>query len=377
MRRPIIAIFAFLALALAWPMIGWAAAKAEHYLYYTNEIVSDVPWSIHVVRIDRAHHDLGFCTTLGGGEVFGMGIVSDQLKMLPAELGTPLAAINGDFYEKSRDFPGHPRDLQIRDGEVITGPAGHTCFWIDSQGNPQMTNVLSRFHVLWPNDTATPFGLNVRRTDSAAVVYTAVTGASTHTRGGIEYVLESNPDCVWLPLRAGQTYQARVRRVETAGDTTLDRQTVVLSVGPGLVAHVPSLTPGAVVRLILDTVPNLSGVEMAIGGGPTLIEDSRFSSWKGWIQMRHPRTALGWNKNYIFLVQVDGRQIDVSMGMTFRELAQYMLKLGCEQAMNLDGGGSSTLWAFGTVRNSPSEGQERPSPNALVVVRKNPHQAAK
>jgi exopolysaccharide biosynthesis protein len=54
-----------------------------------------------------------------------------------------------------------------------------------------------------------------------------------------------------------------------------------------------------------------------------------------------------------------------------------MLKLGCEQAMNLDGGGSATLWALGMVRSSPSEGQERPSPNGLVVVRKNSRPAAK
>ena len=175
MRRWGIAILPFLVLALAWSTTAYAAAKPKRYLFYTNEVVADVPWSIHVVRIDRAHEDLRFCTTLGGGEVLGMGIVTDQLKSLPAELGTPLAAINGDFYEKSKNFPGHPRDLQIRNGEVITPPAGHTCFWIDSQGNPQMTNVFSRFRVVWPNGKATPFGLNVQRADDAAVVYTAVT----------------------------------------------------------------------------------------------------------------------------------------------------------------------------------------------------------
>ena len=63
--------------------------------------------------------------------------------------------------------------------------------------------------------------------------------------------------------------------------------------------------------------------------------------------------------------------------MTFAELADYMIKLGCEEAMNLDGGGSSTLWAFGAVRNSPSEGEERPAPNALVVVKRNPERATK
>jgi exopolysaccharide biosynthesis protein len=128
----------------------------------------------------------------------------------------------------------------------------------------------------------------------------------------------------------------------------------------------------------METTPDLSGAEVAIGGGPALIKDSKLMSWKGWLNtnMRHPRTAVGWNKQHMFLVEVDGRQIDVSVGMTFQELADYLLKLGCEQAMNLDGGGSATLWALGTVRSSPSEGQERSSPNALVVVRKNSRQAA-
>ena len=71
------------------------------------------------------------------------------------------------------------------------------------------------------------------------------------------------------------------------------------------------------------------------------------------------------------MVEVDGRQLDDSVGMTFPELAAYMLKLGCTEAMNFDGGGSATMWAFGRVQNSPSEGQERPSPNSLIVVKKN------
>jgi exopolysaccharide biosynthesis protein len=99
--------------------------------------------------------------------------------------------------------------------------------------------------------------------------------------------------------------------------------------------------------------------------------------WSGFLHMRHPRSALGWNKDYIFLVEVDGRQSNISLGMTFPELADYLIKLGCSEAMNLDGGGSATLWALGSVRNSPSEGDERPSANALVVVRKTPNPSEK
>lgn len=368
-----------LVLGLACSTTVFGAAKTERYFAYTNEVVADVPWSIHIARVDRSNPDLRFCTTLGGGSVMGMGILTDQLKALPAELGSPLAAINGDFYEKAKDYPGRPRDLQIRNGEVVTHPAGHTCFWIDPQGNPHMTNVYSRFRVAWQNGKSTPFGLNVERTNDAAVLYTSVIGASTHTKGGVEYVLEKSPDCKWLPLEVGQTYEARVRQAQTDGDSAFDQQTAVLSIGPGLVPSVPPLKAGSSVRLILETVPDLSGVEVAIGGGPALITDGKIMSWKGWFNtnIQHPRTALGWNKQHIFLVEVDGRQMDLSVGMTFQELAEFMLKLGCEQAMNLDGGGSATLWALGAVRNSPSEGQERPSPNALVVVKRNSHSAAK
>ena len=85
---------------------------------------------------------------------------------------------------------------------------------------------------------------------------------------------------------------------------------------------------------------------------------------------RHPRTAIGWNAGNYFLVEVDGRQENLSVGMTLDELADYMARLGCEEAMNLDGGGSATLWFDGKVRNSPCDGKERPVANSLVFTRK-------
>jgi len=125
--------------------------------------------------------------------------------------------------------------------------------------------------------------------------------------------------------------------------------------------------------------PNLRGATMAIGGGPVLVRNGRrqklnrpatesyeFSS----MRERHPRTAVGWDGNYFFLVEVDGRQKGLSLGMTLEELSAYLLKLGCEEAINLDGGGSATLWCDGTVRNSPCDGQERVIANSLIVVRK-------
>lgn len=85
---------------------------------------------------------------------------------------------------------------------------------------------------------------------------------------------------------------------------------------------------------------------------------------------RHPRTAIGWNKDHFFMVEVDGRQRGLSVGMTYQELANYMIKLGCDTALNLDGGGSATLWVMGQVMNSPSEGRPRGCANGLVLIQK-------
>ena len=57
--------------------------------------------------------------------------------------------------------------------------------------------------------------------------------------------------------------------------------------------------------------------------------------------------------------------------MKLDELADLLIKdYGVYNALNLDGGGSATLWVLGNVINSPSEGYERPSANALVLVQK-------
>jgi hypothetical protein len=88
----------------------------------------------------------------------------------------------------------------------------------------------------------------------------------------------------------------------------------------------------------------------------------------------HPRTAIGIDKGtgQVLMLVVDGRQ-DFSRGMTMVELANLMTSLGAEDALNLDGGGSSTLLApdlngYVGVRNSPSDGFERHVANGLEVT---------
>jgi hypothetical protein len=57
------------------------------------------------------------------------------------------------------------------------------------------------------------------------------------------------------------------------------------------------------------------------------------------------------------------------MGMTLAELAAYLVKLGCTDGMNFDGGASASMWMSGQIVNDPCQG-ERPVANSLFVVRK-------
>lgn len=86
---------------------------------------------------------------------------------------------------------------------------------------------------------------------------------------------------------------------------------------------------------------------------------------------RHPRTAVGFSQDStkIYFFTVDGRQSGYSVGMSLYELANYMLEWNVYQCVNLDGGGSTTMFVRGKVVNSPSDsGGERAVANALLVV---------
>ncbi len=120
----------------------------------------------------------------------------------------------------------------------------------------------------------------------------------------------------------------------------------------------------------------------AVGGKPLLVRDSvmvaNIDSAGGvaFSTTRHPRTAVGItnNRKRLLLVVVDGRQKPYSDGMTLRELAALMLALGARDALNLDGGGSTTMVYADSlhmlrVANHPSDpAGERPVGDALAIV---------
>ena len=116
-----------------------------------------------------------------------------------------------------------------------------------------------------------------------------------------------------------------------------------------------------------------------IGGGPQLLHrghavvDSMAvveEVLPSFLITRHPRTAIGWNadQSKVWMVVVDGRQAH-SVGMGLYELTNLFVRLGAYEAVNLDGGGSSTLVLDQTILNRPSDPTgERKVGNALMFI---------
>jgi len=257
-------------------------------------------------------------------------------------------------------------------------------FWIDAVGEPHATNTVSLLSVTCPDGTTAPLNLNGQHAADTLTLYTPAVGTSTHSRRAREYILEHAGTGPWLPLQAGKAYQARVQAISDEGNSPLTAETMVLFVGVRA-RPLAKIGVGSELRISSSTLPGLRGVKTAISGGPILVRDgkpqriraSSSDSYEvGSMFERHPRSAIGWNDDYFFLVEVDGRQEGWSVGMTLNELAEYLAELGCREAMNLDGGGSATLWHEGKIRNRPCDGRERPLANALVVIQKPPKSSA-
>jgi exopolysaccharide biosynthesis protein len=121
-------------------------------------------------------------------------------------------------------------------------------------------------------------------------------------------------------------------------------------------------------------------MKTAVGGGPVLIQQNRISITNNEerkfmgkaINDKHPRTAIGYaNDNKLIILVVQGRMPGVAEGATLLQEAQMLKDLGCVEALNLDGGGSSCLLINGKETIIPSDkGKQRAVPAVFMINRK-------
>lgn len=122
----------------------------------------------------------------------------------------------------------------------------------------------------------------------------------------------------------------------------------------------------------------LSSAQWASGVGDVMILDGELTDSSNWTYIqdgRAPRSALGLKQDgTLLLYAADGRQSGHSLGLTQMDLAKELLKQGCEWAVNLDGGGSTSMsvWLPGqsgpALQNSPSDGKARSCATFLLLV---------
>ena len=345
---------------------------------------------LYVAEMSRSEASLHFEVMLANSQVLGKETVRSMAQRR-TERGDRrvLVAVNGGFgvLGDMRGYGGVLENLHIQDGELITQPTDtEACFGVTDSGEFLSSPVQLEATLHIGTQTLSIGCINQRRLDGCQVtLYTPRLGASTRTnrRQGTEIMIGGLP----LPLTPSYAADYRVEGVSRDGNSTIPKDGGILWISRRLKeSPIDAFTAGANGRLTLTlSPPEWNNVQHAIGGRLRLLKDGRINQMLSEMhhaEKRHtpgkrasilnlshePRTALGYNTDTLFLVVADGRQPKYSTGLTLYELASILLELGATEAINLDGGSSSTFVVNGTLVNKPSGQSEREVLNAVFIT---------
>lgn len=341
--------------------------------------------SIHVVEIDAGcrHVSVRACSPGGGaGRLDTVGSMLDELGGCGLRV---VAGVNADFFNAA----GVPAGLQISDGEIATSPAvTKVVAAVMAERTVRLQTSVS-MHARVVDDRGDCLAVDaVNRPPTAPgaeelCLYTNRFAGCARLPGADAVVVASVGRRDWR-LRAGRVTTAVVRSVGRASSAEVGRGTFVL-VASGGKAHwlLSHLTVGRRVRLAVSFDKGLDRAQQAISGngrrGCLLLRDGRIAPGLADDAAaidgeRHPRTLFALRKGRLCVVTADGRQAGHSDGMTIPECAELLLALGMDDAINVDGGGSTALHVrcpgdeLPVLVNRPSDGFERPVANCIAVT---------
>lgn len=203
-------------------------------------------------------------------------------------------------------------------------------------------------------------GVNCERGADMCVVYRPAFGARTATNVyGKEYIIKNGT----------------VTAI-TDGNSPIEADSIVLSVHGKAAEAFGGVRVGNRITLDEMLTGEWNDAEWIVGAGPTLVADGQVcvtaqeeAFGSDVASGRAPRTAIGIRADGTLLLAVVEGRTKASRGMTLEELAAWLIKMGAVEAINLDGGGSSTICAGTVLVNRPSDGGERAVGNGIGVFR--------
>jgi hypothetical protein len=331
--------------------------------------------SVQLLRLDPGRVDLRL--VLAQDTVLGLETVPDMALRSDAT-----AAVNAGFFLPT----GEPAGLLKIGGEVVSEIASHrgAVALVPGGFSRKPRLMFDQVSASVVVDLGNGKGrrelpvdaVDTARAPGALVLFTPRFWTDTRTPcdGGSEFIFEGHP----LSL---------TERRDAACTTAIPRDGAVLAAGPGVPAErLAGLTVGARVRA-RAVYRTLNGTKPAdweaapdiVGGVGLLATAGRLvKDWgpekarDGFTTERHPRTVIGTaGDGRIWLITVDGRNKALSLGMSFAELQTLVTRVGLVDALNLDGGGSTTMVVKGAVVNHPSDatGPRRVSDGIIVRAR--------
>jgi hypothetical protein len=361
-----------------------------------QEFTVSGPNNVYVARMQRTHADCAIDSMVAQGRLTGgTETVSSTASRHEDAIGywgqtwgkryDVIVAINGDFYSG-----GVPTGGQIASGwyaKRFTDFAGGSGFaWQldrDAFIGECVRHVANKQKVACPatGQERSINGINRTRGTDELILYTHHYDLTTLTdNSGAEVLVRmTRPTLIIPPPNFAVGYVVQVR--PNAGSTVIPFDHVVLSgSGSAMTWLLANVTVGAEVRISQEITHYLHDCSTplawdwtktyaSVGGSFHFLKNGeiQYSSDPG-ATTRHPRTAIALNGDYIFFIVVDGRSTQ-SVGMTMTELGTFCLSyLSATDGINQDGGGSSTMWVNGQVRNVPSDGTERAVANGVMMV---------
>ena len=290
-----------------------------------------------------------------------------------------IAAVNGDFFAASSG-KGHSMGIAINNNEIIS-----SSYYGNLDSDSFATFLLDDYHSPLYEFISNKITLTSRKTKNSIdiseinkypdyyhipAIYTPAWG--THSIG-------STAELPMTEIVVKNNKVTDIRINEPAVEIP-EKGYVISATGEGAKFLEDNFKKGTRVDLNIETSIDIDDIEFAISGGAQLIIDGKIpEKFSSNITGTHPRTAIGTSKDgeTLYLVTVDGRQKS-SIGMTQQQLAEFLLEIDVYNAINLDGGGSTTMLArklgdtsLSTI-NSPSGGSLRAIINGIGILNSAP-----